>query len=248
MPLLLTRHPFPGTIFGLWQIAEREHFFRDELPLLREEEDELALLKNDIRRLEWLASRWLLHKITGAPQRLPLAKDAFSKPFFPENQHLACSLSHSHGIVGALIANTEYGVRNTEFRTLHPALRIGCDIQVLVEKMPRLASKFLNVEEEKFVQTYPPPVQFDLFHVIWTAKESLYKAYGLKALDFRAHLRVEPFHWREDAGAAQGWVEKGGFRQAYRLRFEKINLPDNGALIWTVCLPTSNALNDLSDV
>jgi hypothetical protein len=27
MPLLLTRHPFPDTTFGLWQIAEWEEIF-----------------------------------------------------------------------------------------------------------------------------------------------------------------------------------------------------------------------------
>lgn len=228
MPLLLTRHPFPDTTFGLWQIAEEEAFFREELPLSAQEDTEMVLLKNDLRRHEWLAGRWLLHKLTGAPQRLPLAKDAFSKPFFPENQHLACSLSHSHGIVGAMVSDGR-------FQT--PESGIGCDVQVLVEKMPRLASKFLNVEEEEFVASHSLPTQFDLLHVFWTAKESLYKAYGLKALDFRAHLRVEPFDWRENRAAARGWVEKNDFRQAYQLQFEKIILPESGELVWTVCLP-----------
>lgn len=243
MPLLLTTHPFPDTTFGLWQIAEKESFFREELPLSPEEAAEMARLKNDLRRHEWLAGRWLLHKLTGAPQRLPLAKDAFSKPFFPENQHLACSLSHSHGIVGALVANAETGMRNAESGTQNSAFRtpysaIGCDVQVLVEKMPRLASKFLNVEEEEFVAKYAESIQYDLLHVFWTAKESLYKAYGLKALDFRAHLRVEPFAWKDNRGATRGWVKKNDFRQAYRLAFEKIALPnDSGELIWTVCLP-----------
>ncbi len=233
MPLLLTRHPFPDTTFGLWQIAEEEAFFREELPLSLEEEVEMSRLKNDLRRHEWLAGRWLLHKLSGAPQRLPLAKDAFSKPFFPENQHLACSLSHSHGLVGALVFQPSP-------LTPHPSLlapSCGCDIQVLVEKMPRLASKFLNLEEEKFVASHSAPTQFDLLHVFWTAKESLYKAYGLKALDFRAHLRVEPFEWRENRGAARAWVEKSDFRQAYRLQFEKVSLPESEELVWTVCLP-----------
>lgn len=250
MPLLLTRHPFPETAFGLWQIAEKETFFREELPLSQSEEAEVARLKNDLRRHEWLAGRWLLHKLTGAPQRLPLAKDAFSKPFFPENQHLACSLSHSQGIVGALIANTEYGIRNTEYgmrnmesEPLNSAFRIphseiGCDVQVLVEKMPRLAYKFLNAEEETFVASHSKSVQFDLLHVFWTAKESLYKAYGLKELDFRAHLHVEPFEWKDNHGSARGWVAKSDFRQAYHLQFEKTALSENsGELIWTVCLP-----------
>jgi phosphopantetheinyl transferase len=113
----------------------------------------------------------------------------------------------------------------------------GCDIQVLVEKMPRLASKFLNLEEEEFVASHSLPIQFDLLHVFWTAKESLYKAYGLKALDFRAHLCVEPFEWQENRGEARGWVEKNDFRQAYRLQFEKIAVSESGELVWTVCLP-----------
>jgi len=238
MPLLLTTHPFPDTTFGLWQIAEEEAFFREELPLSPEEEAEMSRLKNDLRRHEWLAGRWLLHKLTGAPQRLPLAKDAFSKPFFPENQHLACSLSHSHGTVGALILNEQRTTNNSLPRNLgEQQVTCGCDIQVLVEKMPRLASKFLNLEEEEFVASHAAPAQFDLLHVFWTAKESLYKAYGLKALDFRAHLRVEPFEWKESRGVARGWVEKDDFRQAYRLQFEKISLPESGELVWTVCLP-----------
>lgn len=233
MPLLLTTHPFPDTTFGLWQIAEEEAFFREELPLSPEEEAEMSRLRNPLRRHEWLAGRWLLHKLTGAPQRLPLAKDAFSKPFFPENQHLACSLSHSHGTVGALVFHPPLLAPHLSLLT--PSC--GCDIQVLVEKMPRLASKFLNLEEEEFVASHAASTQFDLLHVFWTAKESLYKAYGLKSLDFRAHLRVEPFEWREHRGATRGWVEKNDFRQAYQLQFEKIILPDSGELVWTVCLP-----------
>ncbi len=247
MPLLLTRHPFPDTTFGLWQIAEEEAFFREELPLSPEEEAEMSRLKNALRRHEWLAGRWLLHKLTGAPQRLPLAKDAFSKPFFPENQHLACSLSHSHGTVGALISDFGFRIPDSRFQIIPPSnleseiwnlkSGIGCDIQVLVEKMPRLASKFLNLEEEEFVANHSAPMQFDLLHVFWTAKESLYKAYGLKALDFRAHLRVEPFEWKENRGEARGWVEKNDFSRAYQLQFEKIILPDSEELVWTVCLP-----------
>lgn len=234
MPLLLTRHPFPDTTFGLWQIAEEEAFFRDELPLSEAEETEVTRLKNDLRRHEWFAGRWLLHKLSGAPQRLPLAKDAFSKPFFPENRSLACSLSHSHGVVGALISDCGLGIADCGASA--PS-EIGCDVQVLVEKMSRLAGKFLSAEEELFIANHPQSVQFDLLHVFWTAKESLYKAYGLKELDFRTHMRIEPFHWEDGRTSARGWVEKQEYRQAFRLHSEKIDLPDSGALIWTVGVP-----------
>jgi len=225
MPLLFSRHLFPQTTFGLWQIAEEEAFFREDLPLSPAEEGEFAQLKGILRQ-EWLAARWLLHKLTGEAIRLPLAKDAFSKPFFPDNEHLLCSLSHSHGIVGALLKRQNGGAGGA-----------GCDIQVMVEKMTRLAPKFLSAAEAAFVTEHKPAEQFDLLHIYWTAKESLYKAYGLKALDFRAHLHVGQFKWNGIKGEGVGRVEKDGFLQRYRLWFEKMQVHDDQGLIWTVCDP-----------
>ncbi len=218
MSLLLTTHPFPDTTFALWQIAEPESVFKEELPLSETEENELAGLQN-IRRLEWLSSRWLLHKITGEQQRLPLAKDAFSKPFFLDHPALFCSLSHSQGGVGALTARQN----------------CGCDIQVLVDKMPRIAAKFLGKLEAEFVAGFPEAVRFELYHLFWTAKESLYKTYGIKALDFRQHIFVNHVEWDGYTGAATGGIEKGDFRQHYQLRFGKVEL-EQGALVWAVCL------------
>ncbi|MEI6409551.1 MAG: 4'-phosphopantetheinyl transferase superfamily protein [Bacteroidota bacterium] len=223
MPVLCSLHPFPGATFGLWQIVEEPAFFSDDLPLSASEATELAPLKG-LRRMEWLAVRWLLHKVTGVEIRLPLAKDAFSKPFFPEHRHLSCSLSHSQGVVGALLA--EPG-----------DLAIGCDVQMMVEKMARLAPKFLHEREWEFVYAQPETVHADLFHIFWTAKESLYKAHGSKELDFREHLYLAPFEWDGQRGQGKGLVQKGAFRQPFDLWFEKIQLPDNQELIWTVCRP-----------
>lgn len=229
MPLLFTRHlsfqrdtPIEKSLsFGAWQITENESYFREDLPLTPEEEADLDRYKG-IRRLEWLAGRWLLHKLTGASVRLPLGKNAFAKPFFLHRPELHCSLSHSHGIVGAMLADCV----------------CGCDLQVLVNKMPRLAPKFLHTNEALFLQKFSNSVQFDLMHVFWTAKESLYKAYGLKELDFRAHMRLLPFKWKEYHGKAKAWIQKDEFQQDYQLYFEKTELPDeSGAFVWTVCVP-----------
>ncbi len=227
MPLLLITHPFHDASFGLWQIAESEDFFRVDLPLRIEEEAELAQHHNPLRRLEWLAGRWLLHKLTDSPQRLPLAKDAFSKPFFPDNQHLACSLSHSKGIVGAYIVAPP-----------SPPIRggVGCDIQVLTEKMPAIAHKFLNDSEKEFMESRPLAEYLDLLHLFWTAKECLYKAYGLKELDFRKNMLVEKILWDGQNGQAVGSVKKEGFLQNFQLIFSKIILLDDREIITAVCL------------
>jgi 4'-phosphopantetheinyl transferase len=221
MPLLLLSHPAPSATFALWKLGEPESFFRANLPLSSTEEEEFYRFKG-IRQQEWLASRWLLHKLTGAEQRLELGKDTFSKPFFLHYPERHCSLSHSLGIVGALLSDNI----------------CGCDIQVLVDKMPRLAHKFLRQEEAEFVHSHSVAEQFELLHVFWTAKESLYKAYGLKALDFRAHIRVEPFTWEYNLTAARGWVEKGDYTRAFQLYSAKLEVEEGVALVWTVCLPT----------
>ncbi len=229
MPLLFTRHlsfqvdtPAEKTLrFGSWQITEDEAYFREDLPLTAEEEADLDRYKG-IRRLEWLAGRWLLHKLTGSNIRLPLGKNAFAKPFFLHRPELHCSLSHSHGIVGAMLADSV----------------CGCDLQILVDKMPRLAPKFLHTEEALFLQNFNIREQFDLMHVFWTAKESLYKAYGLKELDFRGHMRLQAFEWQNYYAETTAWIRKGDFQQNYQLYFEKTDLPDaSGAFVWTVCVP-----------
>lgn len=218
MPLLLSTHPFPDSTFALWQAAEPDSFFKEELPFYGTEKQDFEVL-SEKRKMEWLSSRWLLHRITGEPQRLPLAKDAFSKPFFLDKPDLHCSLSHSQGVVGALLSNQN----------------CGCDIQVLVEKMPKLAHKFLGKEELKHLSGLSETMIFEYYHLIWTAKESLYKSYGLKALDFRYEIFVRDMLWDGHSGKAHGYIEKGRFQQHYQLRFGKTVL-EEGALIWAVCL------------
>ncbi len=218
MALLLTTHPFPDTTLGIWHISESESVFRAELPLSAQEEAELSNLQH-VRRMEWLASRWMLHLLTGAFQRLPLAKDAFSKPFFLDNPDLFCSLSHSQGVAGAMIA----------------AKNCGCDIQVIVKKMPKIAHKFLGVAEANFVAAFSEEVQLELFHLYWTAKESLFKAYGIKALDFRAHIFVQNMIWDGYSGSAKGLIKKNDVQLEYDLRFGKLDF-DAGSLVWATCL------------
>ncbi len=223
MPLVQSIHPFSAATFAVWQIEEEEAFFQENLVLSAAENVELQTLK-DRRRQEWLAVRWLLHHISGHALRLPLAKDAFSKPFFTDQPGLACSLSHSQGLVGALLVGQGGGA-------------VGCDLQVLVEKMPRLAPKFLNFRELEFIRDHTYADQFILQHLLWTAKESLYKAYGIKELDFRAHLQVDPFVLLSGKMTTTATIIKDNYRQHFQLWMEKNECPDGTPYVWTVCTP-----------
>ena len=210
--------------FAAWHISEGEAFFRDDLPLSTDEAAEVLKHQDPLRTKEWLASRWLLHQLTGAKQRMPLAKDAYSKPFFVANTtpHY-CSLSHSKGTVAALLS-------------LHDC---GCDIQVLVDKLPRIAPKFMRSDEFEWIAPYPEHVQFLLKHFFWTSKEAMYKAYGKKEVDFKAHLFIEPFEWQEnDTIKTSGYLRKNEENIHFQLYLGMYNSELEGApsFMWTVAV------------
>jgi 4'-phosphopantetheinyl transferase len=228
LPLLLSRHPFADSTFGVWHITEEEAYFQKGVEITPEEAKDVSTLK-ELRHTEWWAVRWLLHRLTGVEKRIPLAKTAFSKPFFLDHPDLFCSLSHSQGIIGALVSD----------------VNCGCDLQVFVEKMRRIAPRFLHEKEKKWIETFDLAVQMDLMHLFWTMKEALYKTYGLKELDFKKHIHIPPFEWDGLGNTAPGFIEKDGFSGAYHLFFGKNYLPaaveemdtntPGQAYFWTVC-------------
>ncbi|MBK6995730.1 MAG: 4-phosphopantetheinyl transferase family protein [Lewinellaceae bacterium] len=101
--------------------------------------------------------------------------------------------------------------------------------------MRRIAHKFLNDTEKEFVKSRSEIENLDLLHLFWTAKESLYKAYGLKQLDFRKNIFVQKIQWDGANGQGVGRVEKGDFRQEFQVIFSKIVLPDEAELVTAVC-------------
>lgn len=79
----------------------------------------------------------------------------------------------------------------------------------------------LSSEEDKAIR--------QLF-VIWTGKETLYKLYGKRALNFRDHMSFEPF-LLGSPGSATGYIHKDDFRRAYEVTFEEL---DGYMLAYTV--------------
>jgi hypothetical protein len=55
--------------------------------------------------------------------------------------------------------------------------------------------------------------------MVWCAKEALYKYYGLKALDFKAHLKLqfEPF---EKEGNLKGIISKNEYKITMDLHYQ----------------------------
>jgi phosphopantetheinyl transferase (holo-ACP synthase) len=88
----------------------------------------------------------------------------------------------------------------------------------MTPKIQRIAPKFMRNEESESLNSDNSLAHL---HIFWGAKEALYKAYGKKKLDFKAHIFVEPFAYLPK-GETIGKVKKEDFEANFNIYFEKI--------------------------
>ncbi len=203
MPLILQERLQPAAELGLWDIKEEEVFFLERLELYPKEQKELDHIKGQGRRLEWLAGRYLLHLMSGRQIRGACYKDEFGKPHL-ENSEYQISISHSSNLAAVIAAPKE----------------IGIDIQLIVEKIERIVHKFVNSEE---ITCLEPSTRLEQLHVLWGAKEALYKAYGRKELDFIKHIFIKPFQYNLKNGRCIGEIKKDSYYKKFDIFYRKIN-------------------------
>ena len=200
MSLIFHKYIKPEGELGIWKIQEDEAFFYDRLDLTEKEKKHLDSIKGHLK-IEWLASRYLLHKMSGRETRGRLVKDEYGKPTLEASEY-HISLSHSSQLAAVAAG---------------PAI-VGVDIQKIVEKMRRIAPKFMN--ENEFASLGEE--QLLHMHVYWGAKECLYKSYGKRKLDFKKHILIDAFKMERDYGLISGKVVKEDFYQSYEIVYQKI--------------------------
>jgi phosphopantetheinyl transferase len=89
----------------------------------------------------------------------------------------------------------------------------GVDIELIRDKVKQVKHKFLNAAEALAAgESIEHLVRF------WAAKETLYKIYGLKELDFIENLAVEDFEDNKIIGK----ITKHHFHQKQLLHWEKL--------------------------
>jgi len=98
---------------------------------------------------------------------------------------------------------------------------VGIDIQIGTDKIDRIAKKFISESEFEYVNIHQNTM--DYHHVLWGAKESLYKAYGRRKVEFRDHLKVNPFVYNDRGGRISGQVMMHDYEGAFDIYYHKIN-------------------------
>ena len=201
MPLIFHKILPNGGELGAWQIEETEAYFLDKLELFPSEIRQLSKIKGRLR-LEWLASRWLLHLLSGRTLRGACLKDEFGKPYLTDTD-FEISISHSWNMVSVMAA----------------PYSIGVDIQREVKKIARIEKKFIRPVEKDSLQAL---TKVPHLHIYWGAKEALYKAYGRKMIGFVRHIHVNPFVYDLSIGHTTAAIHKEDYHAYFDVFYEQV--------------------------
>ena len=92
----------------IWAIEESYEFFREGLILAHPEINFIDSL-NKKRKLEWVASRYLIQEVLGMDLRVKLKKDIYGKPYL-DQEKVHISISHSHQFSALAVSPKVIGI------------------------------------------------------------------------------------------------------------------------------------------
>lgn len=167
MPLIRTIQIDEDTKLGVWKIGEEEAFFRTKVAIEPE-------VHHPHKRLQHFAGRYLLVQLFPELPVNDIRVMDSRKPYIPGNPYYF-SISHCGEFAAAIVSTRE---------------NVGIDIEQAQPKIGKVAHKFLAPREAAFLSKHNK-----LYHqtVCWSAKEAVYKWYGMGGLDFRAHMQLQAF-------------------------------------------------------
>ena len=179
--------PLPGGVtLGRWHLTETPAALWPQLTDAAAYAPLLPARADGPRQAQWLAGRVLVQRLLAAAGAgpTPLRNDEAGRPFLAGvGPAPAVSLSHSGEWVAALLAP--------------PGTALGIDVEVVRDKAQRIARKFLNERELTDLEkiALPPLPGFDprqeLFSLLWSAKETLFKLAGRRGILFRENLLLD---------------------------------------------------------
>lgn len=203
MPLIRNIERDNLLYIGVWSIEEEDIFFEKKLCLDEEEKAKLDAVHPN-RKREWLASRYLLHLVSRRETRAKCLKNIHGQPYL-EGSKMNISISHS-GHFAAVIASP---------------YRVGLDIQRMSPKIERIHKKFVGVDEFQFLEIFD---SVEMMHILWGVKEAMYKAWGMRGLDFRTHMFLKDWQWNGRLGRGESWLQK----EDYHVKYDVHGLYENG--------------------
>ena len=159
-----------------------------------DEKNLLKLKKNNILREQFLATRKVL-ALENSDYKITYNNNG--KPSL--NSKYNISISHSHEIAAVAISDNS---------------KIGLDVQLNENKIFNIQNKFLSKYEKSNIGDDPT---VDILTMVWTSKESIYKAVGLKGISFSKNIKIDKVIEKDKIGI--GYYINGTEKVKFDLKF-----------------------------
>ena len=167
MPVIDDLNLFPKTRVVIWEINESLQDLKSKVVLSEYSLKLLYQKKSEIKKKQFLAIRNIFKLLSIEDKEVKY--DKAGKPIFSQNKIL--SISHSGNYAAVIISNHH----------------VGIDIEKISDKAVKIKDKFLNIE-----LNYPQELNNQTSLVYWNIKESIYKALGIKGVDFKKNILALP--------------------------------------------------------
>jgi phosphopantetheine--protein transferase-like protein len=158
---------------GVWEITESQSDLEKELVYR-------SSAKHPERRNQQLAARKMLHALEPAFPFQDVIVSETGKPIVADGS-IEFSLSHCKGYAAAIIG------------TSHP---VGIDIEWVSNRASRIASRFLCQQEMNLINGLGHGQSEALITMLWSVKETIYKWWGRKGVDFARNILVMNSDWQ----------------------------------------------------
>ena len=193
------------TKIKLWKVMIGELNTKE---LNSDEKKLLKLKKSNILREQFLATRQVL-ALENSDFEITYNNDG--KPLL--NSKCNISISHSHEIAAIALSDNS---------------KIGLDVQLNENKIFNIQDKFLNPSEKLNIGENP---SLKILTMIWTSKESIYKAVGIKGISFSDNIKIEKVVEEDKTGI--GYYTNGSEKVKFDLKFFYIDE-------YTICYACQN--------
>ncbi|MES3019155.1 MAG: 4'-phosphopantetheinyl transferase superfamily protein [Bacteroidota bacterium] len=200
MALVYHKELDPSTSFAIWKIEESAEDLLAQLQLKHHEISYLDTLINGKRNMHWLSTRVLLRTMMNTDEYIDCQVDSSGKPYLTNFQH-HISLSHSYEYAAVMISKDR---------------AVGIDIELIKDKIERIAHKFMSKEELAFISAN----RIEHLYACWCAKEAIYKLHGKKNISFHYDIRIESFEY-SGSGSFQSSLNTGKQTNHYTVHYDK---------------------------
>jgi len=210
MPIFFQQDIDVNTRLAIWKIEEGEEFFSRNVPIQPN-------ITHPHKRLQHFAGRYLLQWLyPGFP--IELIRIADTKKPFLEDEAYHFSISHCGDFAAVIVSKVN---------------RVGIDIEIPSEKVKRIEGKFLHPDESMMLHQWTVDNHLEYSTILWSAKEAMFKWWGLGKVDFSEMLRLSCIR-PEREGWFDGLFSKDGIRASFPVHYKMF---DQLMLAWVVTRP-----------